>query len=261
MHIIYADGIGSGNPNLHPSQSILYAVVERIKHHKPSFKVTRLKWPASMVGIGGDLSWTDATKLGVEGINAIIDSDPERSYILLGYSGGCRVVHEWMEQNPPRLDKIAAVGLMSDPFRPHKAQQNKMPDTRGWGICGQKTGPLPKHTFWVAYPGDVITDALPDALLRTPADVSDVMPGQFLWDLRTHLDKGDLQLAWQIGVIKRDPLAYFRSLGPRLHQARIDLRGYLREGVHTKAYTDPYDGGLSPAYRLADTIVWHINHS
>lgn len=261
MHIVYADGIGSNVPGLLDSHSIQYKVVERLLQHKPTFKATRLKWPASMVGIGGDLSWTEASKLGVEGINRIIDDDPERSYILLGYSGGCRVVHEWMEQNPLRLDKIAAVGLMSDPFRPKDSQQNKMPKTSGWGICGQKPGPIPRHTFWSAYPGDVITDALPDAILRTAADASDVMPGQFLWDLRRHLEKGDLQLAWQIGVIKRDPLAYFRGLGPRLHQARIDLRGYLRDGVHTKAYVDPFDKGLSPAYRLADTINWHIDHS
>lgn len=260
MHIIYADGIGSAAPGYTDSHSVLYKVVERLLHHKPRFTATRLKWPASMATVGGSLSWTAATDLGVDGINTIIDNEPERTFILLGYSGGCRVIHEWMERNPNRLYKIAAVGLMSDPFRPKGKQQNRMPPTNGWGICGEKEGPIPKHTFWSAYPGDAITDALPDAILRTPADVSDVMPGQFLWDLRHHLKKNNLQLAWQIGLFKKNPLAWFANLGPRLHQARLDIQGYLG-GIHTDVYVQPYAGGLSPAARLADSINWHIDNS
>lgn len=260
MHIIYADGIGSNADGFTDGQSILYKVVERLLMHKPRFTATRLKWPASMVTIGGRYSWTDATNIGVDGINEIIDREPERTFILLGYSGGCRVVHEWLDRNPNRLYKIAAVGFMSDPFRPKDMQQYGMSETEGWGICGQNKGPIPQHTFWVSAPGDAITDALPDAILRTPADASDVMPGQFLWDLRKHLQKNDLQLAWQIGVFKRNPIQWFMGLGPRLHQARLDIRGYLG-GRHTKAYVDPYDGGPSPAERLADSINWHLDHS
>lgn len=260
MHIIYADGIGTGQAGFQDGQSILYKVVERLLQHKPTFTATRLRWPASMVTIGGSYSWTDASRIGVAGINDIIDTDPEREYILLGYSGGCRVVHEWLEQNPQRLNKIAAVGFMSDPFRPYGKQQKGLPSLDGWGICGQKTGPIPKHTFWVAVPGDAITDAAPDAILRTPADVSDVLPGQFLWDLRSHVEKGDLQLAWQLKVFRTDPLGWFRALGPRLHQARLDIRGYLRTGRHTTAYVTPYDNEGTPAERLADTINWHLDH-
>lgn len=260
MHIIYADGIGTGVDGFQDGQSILRKVVDRLLFHKPSFKATRLRWPASMATVGGNHSWTEASKIGVDGINAIIDDEPEREYILLGYSGGCRVIHDWLEKNPHRLNKIAAVGLMSDPFRPKGKQQYGMSPTDGWGICGQRPGPIPHSTFWVSAPGDAITDAAPDSILRTPADVSDVMPGQFLGDLRHHIEKGDLQLAWQIGIFRHNPLGWFMGLGPRLHQARIDINGYLRGGRHTTAYVTPYDKGPSPADRLANSINWYIDH-
>lgn len=260
MHIIYADGIGSGALPDRAPQSILYQVVERILFHKPGYTVSKLRWPASMVGIGGPYSWTEASNKGVDELDKIIDQHPERCFILLGYSGGCRVIHDWLDQSPSRLSKIAAVGLMSDPFRPQSKQQYGMSETEGWGICGQREGPIPSRTFWVSAPGDVIPDALPDAILRTPADASDVMPGQFLWDLRTHLTDGNLQLAWQIGVFRRNPLAWLMGLGPRLHQARLDIRGYLN-GRHTTDYIEPYDGGLSMAYRLADSINWKIDNN
>lgn len=260
MHIIYADGIGTGVEGFQDGQSILRLVVDRLLFHKPSYKATRLKWPASMVTIGGRHSWAEASVIGVEGINDIIDQDPEREYILLGYSGGCRVIHDWLDQNPQRLSKIAAVGLMSDPFRPKLKQQHGMSPTDGWGICGQRSGPIADRTFWVSTPGDAITDAAPDSILRTAADVSDVMPGQFLADLRHHLHRGDLQLAWQIGVFRRNPLGWFMALGPRLHQARRDIEGYLRGGRHTTAYATSYDKGPAPAHRLANTINWYLSN-
>lgn len=260
MHIIYADGIGSGVEGFQDGLSILRRVVDRLLFHNPQFKATRLKWPASMATVGGNLSWSESARIGVEGIDKIIDAEPEREYILLGYSGGCKVVHDWLDQNPLRRDKVSAVGLMSDPFRPKSRQQPGLPPTTGWGICGQRLGPIPDRTYWVSYPGDAIPDALPDSILRTPADVSDVMPGQFLGDLRHHVGKGDLQLAWQIGVFRKNPLGWLLGLGPRLHQARVDIEGYLRGGKHTTAYVTPYNNGLSPAERLADTINWKIKH-
>ena len=60
-----------------------------------------------------------------------------------------------------------------------------------------------------------------------------------------------------MGLWRRDPLAYLRGLGPRLHQARLDIEGYLT-GKHPLAYTRPHDGGQSLAHRLAATIAWAV---
>lgn len=260
MHIIYADGIGSSTNGTTTANSILYPVVDRLRTLKPSYTNEKVKWPASMATVGGSLSWTESSAIGVESISEIMDKTPEREYILLGYSGGCRVVHDWLDKNHHRLDRVAAVGLMSDPFRPKLKQQYGMSPTDGWGICGQRPGPIPRRTFWVATPGDAITDASPDSILRTPADLSDVMPDRFFDDLRHHLGKNDLQLAWQIGIFRHNPLGWFMGLGPRLHQARLDINGYLRGGRHTTAYLTPYDKGPTPTDRLANSINWYIDH-
>lgn len=258
MLIVYADGIGTGGQGFANEGSILYKVVEQLLERRPSARATKVRWPASMAGIGGNLSWIDASRQGVEEIDSILSSNPEEKFILLGYSGGCRVIHEWLDSRLGDLHRIEAVGLMSDPFRPKQRWQNGLPEPRGWGICGAKLGPIPDRTYWTTVPGDVISDAVPDAILRTPADVSDVMPGSFLWDLRNHIKKGDLQLGWQIGVIRRNPFSWFIGLGPRLHQARMDIRGYLT-GQHTNAYIEPFEGGDSLAVRLANTINWSVN--
>lgn len=260
MLIINCDGIGSANVSADDSRSILKKVSDPLatdlRAHGFEVQPARLEWPASMAGVGGRLSWTQSVAVGLLGLDAIVDRQPDEKIVLLGYSGGCRVVHEWLETRPEQHHRVVAVGLMSDPFRPRDAQQAGMPKTRGWGVCGQKSG-LEGHTFWVAVPGDVITDALEDAILRTPADASDVMPGAFVNDLRTHVRKGDLQLAWQIGVFRTNPLGWFAALGRRLDQARRDIEGYLG-GTHTTAYVTPWEGGATPAQRFASTLSWAV---
>lgn len=253
MLVIYADGIGSNQPGTTLDQSFLYDVVERLVMLDPSFTPERVMWPASMAMVGGTYSWTESSAMGITDIDRILDSIPGEEFILLGYSGGCRVVHEWLEQNVHLHTLVAAVGLMSDPFRPRDRKQAELPATVGWGICGERLGPIPSRTFWTTAPADVISDAREDALLRTAADASDVMPGQFVADLASHLRDGDLQLAWQLKAFKQNPLKWLLNLGPRLDQARIDIEGYLG-GNHTTAYTAPYAGGGSLAHRLADSV-------
>lgn len=258
LHILYADGIGSGKDGYSDGQSILYKVVERLLSKNPSAKATRVRWPASMATVGGPYSWEESSKFGVSELKAIVNLSKGDDYILLGYSGGNRVIHEWLEQaSVENLQSVVAVGLMSDPYRPRDRKQAELPSTNGWGICGEKTGPVPGKTFWTTVPGDVISDAKSDSILRTPADVSDVMPGEFLGDLQNHLRKGNLQLGWQLGVFKQNPLVWLAALGPRLNQARVDITGYLT-GVHTTAYITPYAGGASLTHRLADTIDKHV---
>lgn len=260
MLIIYADGIGSSVPGFTDGQSILYKVAERLLELDPSSHATRVQWPASMATVGGKYSWKDASGIGYADVNRILFENPDEKVILLGYSGGCRVVHEWMEYNPDKLDRIAAVGLLSDPYRPRDRKQAELLETSGWGICGEKLGPIPDRTFWTAVQADVITDATDDSILRTAADASGVMPGQFLGELRNHIKDGDLQLAWQLGVFQTNPLKWLLNFGIRLHEARIDIQGYLN-GRHTDDYIKPYAGGASLATRLANSINWHVNHN
>lgn len=261
MLIINCDGIGSANVSAEDSRSLLRKVsdplAKDLRAHGFEVQSYRLEWPASMAGVGGKLSWTQSVAVGLLGLDTIINNHPGAKVVLLGYSGGCRVVHEWLETRPDQHHRVVAVGLVSDPFRPRDKQQVGMPKTKGWGVCGQKRG-LEGHTFWVMVPGDVVTDALPDAILRTPADISDVMPASFVDDLRYHVDKGNLQLAWQIGVFRTNPLGWFAALGERLRQARDDIHGYARGGLHTVAYETPWDGGATPAQRLSSTLSYAI---
>lgn len=253
MNIIYVDGIGSNSPGVVQEDSVLFDVIDRLELLNKEYKAARVVWPASMAMVGGTKPWNESTEIAIQEIDNVISKIGEQTFILLGYSGGCRPVREWLERNPHLLHRVVAVGMLSDPFRPKDRRQEELPPTAGWGICGQAYGPIPDRTFWTTVPGDVISDALPDALLRTVADASDVMPGQFVNELYRHLDAGDLQMAYQLNVFKQNPLKWLFNLGPRLHQARIDIEGYLG-GQHTTAYQKPYAGGGSLAQRLADSI-------
>lgn len=265
--ILWADGIGSAKvPEPDYAGSILYEVVRPLvanltrRRHFATDK--RVVWPASMAGIGGPLSWEDATREGVQWLNNTISETPEDiQVILLGYSGGCRVIHDWMDQNPDLLDRVAAVGLLSDPYRPLGRSQYGTRSLGGWGIAGQRRGPIPQRTFWTSVEGDVISDARPDALLRTVADLSDRIPGGFLDSLWGHHLDGSWQLAWQLNVIRTNPLGWLGTLGVRLDQARVDIHGYMT-GRHTLAYLEPHEtasGNESLAQRLADTVAYKAN--
>lgn len=263
MHIIYVDGIGSNQAGVKPEDSVLYDVVERLAVLNKEYKPDRLLWPASMATVGGNKSWNESTNIAKNNINKAVSQTNGQTFILLGYSGGCRPVREWLEDNADDkqlLDRVVAVGQLSDPFRPRDRHQVELPPTEGWGICGERYGPIPDRTYWTTNPGDMISDASPDSLLRTPADASDVMPGQFVGDLYCHLSKGDLQLANQLKVFRTNPMKWLFNLGPRLDRARVDIEGYLG-GQHTTAYQKPYAGGGSLAHRLANTINWKATHS
>lgn len=260
MIIIYADGIGTANLNDDDGRSIMRKLVDKLlanlRSHQIAVRPIRVTWSASMAGVGGTKSWDQAAAEGVQDIDAIVAAHPDEKLILLGYSGGCKVIHDWLDRHAgsPALDKILAVGLMSDPYRPHDRQQDRWP-TRGWGVCGERYGPIRDRTFWTTVPGDVVSDALADALMRSGADASRAMPGGFVRSLVQHINAGTLQLAWKIGAFRDNPLAWFAELGPRVDQARRDIHGY-RTGLHTTAYTVPFNGGASLIDRLAATVSW-----
>lgn len=257
MLVLYADGIGTADIPAGDDRSILWGVARQVADRVDG-EVLRVPWPASMAGVGGPLSWSDAAAQGVRALDELVNAYPGREVVLLGYSGGCRVVHDWLDAVPYQHGRVRAVGLLSDPFRPSgrwQAATPPLPDPGGWGIAGQRLGPLPDRTYWSSAPGDVISSCPADSPLRTLADLSDKVPGALLWDLRGHLQRGDWQLANYMRLWRRDPLGYLRGLGPRLDRARRDVEGYLT-GAHTLAYTRPFEGGDSLASRLAATVGW-----
>lgn len=263
MLIAYADGIGTARLTDDDGRSILQHVVRPLAA-KTGARPVRVEWPASLAGIGGHLSWAASAHHGVLHLDQLLHDHPGERVILLGYSGGCRVVHDWLDTRPKHRHRVAAVGLLSDPYRPYGRDQHGTRPAYGWGIAGQLLGPIPGRTFWSTHPEDAISNARSDSLLRTFADLSDHIPGGLLADLINHHQKGNWQLLWQLGIIRTNPLGWFGTLGDRLHQARVDIDGYLHRGVHTTGYTQPFrtsDGKTeSLAHRLADSIAWAINH-
>lgn len=267
--VIYCDGIGTAKiPDSDDAgRSILRPVAQAVAAAFGGH-VARVIWPAAMLGfVGGSSSWTAASEVAIKHIDDIVHASGDRPLVLLAYSGGNLPVHEWLDRNADMsvIKRVKAVGFLSDPFRPHDKWQKDTPQPAGYGICGPRYTPLDDRAFWATVPRDVISDASPDALLRTLADISDALPGTFLYDLGRHLDRGDLQLAWQIGVFRRNPLAWFAALGGRLHRARLDVEGYLG-GTHTAQYHRPQvtrrpddtEDRRTPAQRLSDTLIWAV---
>lgn len=262
MIIATADGIGTAGIAPDDLRSILGHVSARLGQKTRQHRVVPVAWPAAMAGFGGRSSWSVSAHIGVLALDRIAAEFPDEELVLLGYSGGNRVIHDWLDTRPAEHHRVQAVGLMSDPYRPLGREQHGTARMPGWGICGQRRG-LPGRTYWSASAADVITCCPPDSPLRTFADLSDQIPGALLADLAGHLRRGDWQLATHMGLWRRDPLGYLRNLGPRMDAARRGVEGYLR-GEHTLAYTRPYDSGdgdrRSLAHRLADSIAWSIRN-
>lgn len=253
-------GIGSKRVSVDEGESILAVASKELARLLASRGVpvqrVKVQWPASMARVGGDQSWDEAAREGVRNLDEILARSPGEPVVLLGYSGGCKVVHDWLDQRPDARHRVAAVGLMSDPFRPRGRWQATLPDPGGWGICGEKLGPIPGRTFWTSSGPDVISSCPADSPLRTFADVSDKIPGSLLDDLRGHLVKDDWQLATYMKMWRKDPLGYLRDLPRRMHVARTGVEGYLAS-AHTLAYTR---GNPSLALQLAGSINWALKN-
>lgn len=266
--VVWADGIGTSKLDPKDEASILLSVVTRLmeslRSHGHEVGMMKVPWKASMARIGGNTTWHNAAAEGVRMVDEIVREHAETNtrIILLGYSGGCKVIHDWVNGHPHSL--VAAVGYLSDPFRPGRKWQSGTQDPGGSGIAGEDAGPLQDRTFWTSFWQDVISSCPLDSPLRTPADLSDKIPGSFVEDFSTHVRLGNWQLATYIGMWRKDPLGYFRSLGPRLDAARRGVEKYLT-GSHTTAYTREFltvSNGIedrrSLTHRLGDTISYKV---
>ncbi|MBM7231502.1 hypothetical protein HMPREF3086_04495 [Dietzia sp. HMSC21D01] len=78
-----------------------------------------------------------------------------------------------MDAHPEDLDRVVAVGMIGDPYRPRDRWLDGTPDPGWQGVAEPRRGPIPDRTHWVYVPGDPLSGVLPDCLLRgVPADAA-----------------------------------------------------------------------------------------
>lgn len=256
LTIIVCDGAGTNGLPPEDPRSILTPVIERLRW-RTGAGIWNTGWAASLMGVGGNTPWPAASDHAVDRIAEHVQTH-DGQFILLGFSAGCRPVREFAERHPQLRDRIAAIGLLADPWQPRSRQQHGVPDGPGWGIMGERLTAIPHRTYYAGHPGDPICRAAPDSLLRYITPAADKLPGQFLRSFVDHAHRGRLQLIPFLGLPFHE---WFIGLGPRIDRSVQEARSYLGSG-HTRAYTEPYltpDGKTtSLAHRLADTIAWAV---
>lgn len=254
MKQIILDGIGTGDGR---TSGVIDVTANKVADAL-GIQSKWIFWKAAMAGVGGSGSWNDNAKAGVLMMVDEFKSTDE-DYIILAYSGGNKVVHDFLDMYPEFHDRVVAVGFMSDPWRPKTRWQHGTPEPIGYGVMGERLGPIPDRSYWTSVHNDAISAAYPDALIRYAADVSDGDPDKIIENLISMSNLGKFQLAWQLGVVQRDPFRWFFGLGGRIGQMISDIHGYLN-GRHTKAYITPFDTNdgnrESLAERLAETIIF-----
>lgn len=253
MRILIADGIDTAS-----EQSGVTSQAARTLERLTGGTAEWVDWPAAMVGVGGTGSWVENAARGLADLEARVASadDP---LILLSYSGGNRIVHDFLRNAaagaPATLDRVRAVGFVSDPWRPRGERVPGTPDPGGWGLCGEHHGPVPERSVWCAAEGDAATSALPDAMLRTAADIGTYMDEKrfsgAIDGVRRHLSEESFQLQ---GLYDGNPVRWLRDLFDRGLQLRGDVDRYYG-GWHTEHYTRPFDGGPSLVERMCAELV------
>lgn len=257
MKLYVLDGAGSAGR----TSGIIDATVNRIS---AKVKLSEIKWinyPASMMGVGGSQSWEDSSRIGVRLLAEEMQSHNE-DVVLLSYSAGNKPLHDFLDVYEEFHQRIVAVGFMSDPWRPKGRYQAGTREPIGYGVKGERLGPIANRSYWTSGYNDVISAAYPDAIMRYVADVVDGTPDQIITEAIRLGSLGSFQLSWQLGIIQKNPIGWLLGLGGRVGQFASDANGYLT-GAHTKAYITPVktsDGKTgSLAERLGDTIAYKIS--
>lgn len=257
MKIYVLDGAGSAGKTSGIIDYTVNRLIEKLDISDPQW----IDYPAAMLKlVGGNYTWDESSRMGVQMLFEEMTSH-EEDVILLSYSAGNKPLHDFLEMFPELHDRILAVGFMSDPWRPAERFQAGTPKPIGYGIKGEKLGPIPDRSFWTSVGNDVISAAYPDALMRYVADTVDGRFDEMITEAIKLGSLGKFQLSWQLGVVQKEPLRWFLGLGGRIGQFGADARGYLT-GAHTNDYIKPFktsDGKEeSLAVRLADSIAWKV---
>lgn len=252
MKIYVLDGAGTAGRTSNVIDHTVNILVEDLKA-----EAHWVKWPASIAPIGGDKSWQDASAIAVRNLQELI-REHQDDFVILSYSAGNKPAHDFLNSaSSSILNRCKSAGFISDPWRPRGKNVPDTPDPGGYGVMGVDPTPIPDRAFWAAIDGDAITDAFPDALLRYGGDLSLKTPDGIIENAISNWRDNSWQLAWQLGIIQRDPLGWLRGFPGRMAQMRVDVERYF-SGYHTTHYTQPFAGGDSMAVRLGRTISWKV---
>lgn len=256
------DGVGTDG---RVDGSVLAPCVDRLAA-KIGADTRWFPWGGStMLNMGGGGTWADNSRAGVADLAAWMDANPHQHIVLMSFSGGSKPAHDFLLKHPRFHNRVLAAGFLSDPWRPRDRWQHGLASpTPRYGVMGERYTPIPDRALWTTVDTDPISSAYPDALLRYLADTSDGNMDQIITKAIEHGRLGTFQLFWQLGIIQRDPLRWFLGMGGRIGQLAADVRAYMFDGAHTKAYHVPVrtpDGKLgSRSDRLADSLAWLVNN-
>lgn len=257
MIVYVLDGAGTAGRTSRVIDDTVRAVVDGLNSAGVQTRAQWVSYPASIAPIGGNYSWAESSRIAQRNLADSMKSHNE-DIVLLAYSAGNMPAHEFLRScGSETLKRVKAVGLMSDPWRPRGTTQAGTPTPSGYGVMGEDRGPIPSRTFWTSVEGDAISGARSDALIRYIGDLAVNTPDGIIEEAIRKWSNNSFQLAWQLGVIQKEPLAWFVGMGARMAQLRVGVERYLG-GWHTTHYTRPFAGGDSLAVRMGKSIAWKV---
>lgn len=245
--------IADSNGGYRQTSAILGRFVDDLTEWTGAREAVWVQWPApGAVGRRRSHTWESSAAAGVADLSRLVRLHPSDALVLIGVRCGSRVIHDWMDAHPEDLDRVAAVGLIADPFRPSDRWLAGTTDPGGQGVAGLRRGPIPDRTHWASVPGDPLSGVQPNNLLRGAVRASDLTPAQVYEELIDDLPDTRTRFAMRLHVAQH-PALWSPHLLRQLDDATDTLLAY-RDAEYTAKYED--DGsGVSPLARLARIIA------
>ncbi|WP_405159856.1 PE-PPE domain-containing protein [Nocardia sp. NBC_01499] len=224
--VLMVEGTWASSEHASPDQyGLLGDVARRLDTSR--LRPQNIAYPADY---GRHRSYAESKAAGVQATRTAIER-AERPVYLVGYSQGAAVAGAFTHH-----PNVARTYLLADPHRP-AGRYIGLLDPGGSGLAGAIDRAGLVH--WLSAPGDVITCAPTDSLLRDIADFTPAMSPH----LAPWLDNAIATLrsqTWQNAA--RRPWNAFEEFR-RLREALRDAHGYLKGGRHT-CYADENVAGL-----------------
>lgn len=196
-------------------------------------------------------TWESSAAAGSADLSRLVRLHPSDPVMLIGISSGCRVIHDWLDSNPDQLDRVVAVGMIADPYRPRDRWLPGQEDPGGQGVAGSRLGPIPDRTLWLSVPGDPVSGVEEDSLMRGVVRGSELAPVQVYDQLIEEMPESKVVFGTRLGLMARGQ--WSPPLSRRVDEARELLRRH-RDVDYVSVYTES-DGGPSPALQLITGLV------